>query len=371
TLANLAHVLTVYYPAALALLAVGYASTLFFAWWARRRWRRGLPADLVSWWILFDVALITAAIPFTGGFESPWWIWYLACAGTAALHRGKRFAVAGALATAVLYVGVLEALGAIHGADHGFFLALSRLTFMGGASFALLRNTRRLRESRSTIQILNAELGVRAQDLERVNRELQDMADLLRDVTLRDPLTHLRNRRYLEQTISDEVLAHRSHPALDRRSRPPGLGSGVLMLDLDDFKSINDQWGHPTGDLALKHLASVLQHCLRKEDTIVRWAGDEFAIILELVTVQQVEQVAEKVAEAVRTRPLALGDRTAQIVTVSVGWSFLTDELRALGQQGWDEAFAAADGALYSAKQDGRNCARGGECPTSETRLVG
>lgn len=350
-LANLAQVLEINYSGGIALLAAGLASTLIFTRLARRSWRKTGRVNLIGWWVAFDVLVITAMVPCTGGVASPFWIFYLACAGTAALHRGRRFAVLGASLTAVVYIAVIAAQGDLRGFDHGFYLALFRLVFLGGAASALLLNTLKLRESGQVIGRLKNEAETRAGELERLNGELQDMADLLRDLTLTDALTGLRNRRYLQERIADEVASSSRWAGSDRRAANAGLSSGFLMLEVDNFKAITDAHGQPAGDLALKHVADVLRQAVRSGDTVARWGGEEFVVLLQQTDAGQLARVAEKICSQMRSKPLRLSPTITLMLTSSVGYALVDPSARERGVAAWDEALAAADVALYAARR--------------------
>lgn len=155
-----------------------------------------------------------------------------------------------------------------------------------------------------------------------------------------DPLTDLPNRI---------LFADRLKQALARAKRY-GRGVGVLFIDLDHFKSINDSLGHETGDALLKIVADRLVRCVRSTDTIARLSGDEFAMVLpDLAQGQDAGHVAQKVLDAVG-QPATVGDQTIPIAA-SVGIALCpfdaTDP---------DVLLAQADRAMYRAKEKGGHC---------------
>jgi diguanylate cyclase (GGDEF)-like protein len=155
----------------------------------------------------------------------------------------------------------------------------------------------------------------------------------------RDGLTQLYNRRAF-----DERLAK----ARAREERQGGRFA-VLLLDIDHFKQLNDTFGHPAGDAALKHTARVLEDHLRQGDEAARYGGEEFAVILPGADAAGAAPLAERVRAAIeRSQVVFEGARLA--VTVSVGVAAWPDD----GRETVD-LLAAADRALYAAKQDGRN----------------
>ena len=155
----------------------------------------------------------------------------------------------------------------------------------------------------------------------------------------RDGLTQLYNRRAF-----DERLAK----ARAREERQGGRFA-VLLLDIDHFKKLNDTFGHPAGDAALKHTARVLEGHLRQGDEAARYGGEEFGVILPGADAAGAAPLAERVRAAIEGSQVVFeGARLA--VTVSVGVAAWPEDGREI-----DTLLAAADRALYAAKQDGRN----------------
>jgi diguanylate cyclase (GGDEF)-like protein len=195
------------------------------------------------------------------------------------------------------------------------------------------------------------QLRARARTLEQLvasrTRQLEDAYAEIQEASLTDPLTRLRNRRFLEQTIgADLELAARG--GVDR-------DLVILMIDLDHFKSVNDEYGHAAGDAVLVALAELLLRTLRNSDTVVRWGGEEFLIVVRFVDRKHAPEVAEKVRSAVEAHPFLLPDGTVIRRTCSIGfaaWPFSPDAPRALS---WERVVDLADAALYRSKHNGRN----------------
>lgn len=162
----------------------------------------------------------------------------------------------------------------------------------------------------------------------RVTRLQQD--------ALFDAVTGLRNHRYFQVRLREEV--QRS----DRNSRPTAL----ILFDLDNFKAINDRFGHAVGDYVLSQVSRVLEANARSSDIVCRYGGEELAVILPETSVDEGTQVAERLREAVERR----NDRPGPAVTVSAGIASYPD----CADQS-DALIAAADAALYSAKRAGKN----------------
>jgi diguanylate cyclase (GGDEF)-like protein len=152
-----------------------------------------------------------------------------------------------------------------------------------------------------------------------------------------DPLTGLPNRRYFLEVARREV---------ERVRRFGGLAS-VVMIDLDHFKTLNDTYGHATGDEALRSVARACR--LRDIDVLARWGGEEFVAILPGTDQEGAFIVAEKLRSAVSEAQVEVGS-TNVTVTASFGVTQVWPHDKAI-----DEALARADGALYDAKKAGRN----------------
>ncbi len=152
-----------------------------------------------------------------------------------------------------------------------------------------------------------------------------------------DSLTGLANRRHFEQALSREV----------ERVARYGAPGAVLVLDLDNFKEVNDAFGHMAGDDLLKGVAGAVRHRIRQTDLLARIGGDEFGVLLPQADADQAQVAAAGIVKALSQHAAVLGDRTIQ-VTASVGLAML-DGLSAA------EVLARADAAMYEAKQAGRN----------------
>ncbi len=155
-----------------------------------------------------------------------------------------------------------------------------------------------------------------------------------------DSLTGLLNRREFEEQLGREVERGQ------RFSTPVGL----VVLDLDDFKLVNDRFGHLAGDAVLKAAALAIQGCTRDIDQAARWGGEEFAVILPHTDVDGAARLAERLRQAIAERPVTTPDGRSIRVTASLGVSALPAD--AVTQV---ELTAAADAAVYRAKRAGKN----------------
>ncbi|MCX4044909.1 sensor domain-containing diguanylate cyclase [Aeromonas veronii] len=170
--------------------------------------------------------------------------------------------------------------------------------------------------------------------------ELHQLKEQLHQQSVRDGLTGLYNRRFFFELCEKNL-------SLDMRHH---LTSVLMVLDVDQFKCINDRFGHPLGDSALVHLGRVMQSVLRSEDVLARIGGDEFAILLPNTTLLAAASLAERLRLQVMQSPLPLPDGDKLVITISAG----------LVENGEGELmeslYARADQMLYQAKQSGRNC---------------
>jgi diguanylate cyclase (GGDEF)-like protein/PAS domain S-box-containing protein len=164
---------------------------------------------------------------------------------------------------------------------------------------------------------------------------------LLREQSVRDHMTGLFNRRYMEETLEREIL----------RAGRKKLSLGLIMMDIDNFKRFNDNFGHAAGDAILHDLGSLIQESFRGEDVAARYGGDEFVIILpdasRVVTQKRATQLCQKVSRDVQIK---IEEKTLGQVTLSVGAAIYPED----GSSS-TAILRAVDDALYSAKREGRN----------------
>jgi diguanylate cyclase (GGDEF)-like protein len=169
--------------------------------------------------------------------------------------------------------------------------------------------------------------------------EARRLTEALKESSLRDPMTGLNNRRYLEEYV-ESLLAN-----VRRRK----VHLAIMMLDLDYFKMVNDSYGHDAGDSVLKALSQILKQSVRASDMVIRYGGEEFLIVLQEATGAAADQVAENIRHAVEKMRVNVGGVMLQ-KTISIGLADYPSDSNTFWQ-----AVKFADVALYRAKQTGRN----------------
>jgi diguanylate cyclase len=155
----------------------------------------------------------------------------------------------------------------------------------------------------------------------------------------RDALTRLLNRRFLPTILRREI-------ALQANT---GRQFALLMLDLDHFKSINDDHGHEAGDRALQHVANLLAENTRGSDYLFRYGGEEFVVVLGSVGEPEALAIAEGLRRAIASTPVSLGDGRKLQVSASIGVAMQD------GHPDYERVLARADAAMYQAKRGGRD----------------
>lgn len=196
----------------------------------------------------------------------------------------------------------------------------------------------RLRAAQRVVQ-LQEELAFDREQLVRFSRELAASNERLQRLALTDALTELPNRRFAMERIEQEwALSQRGERALS-----------CMMIDIDRFKAINDEFGHQTGDDALKFVANILRQSARTQDVVCRYGGEEFVVICPDTDIEAARQCAERLRANVAGG--ALESQAGNIsLTVSIGVAEKKDDTGSI-----EALLSRADGCLYAAKEAGRN----------------
>jgi len=163
----------------------------------------------------------------------------------------------------------------------------------------------------------------------------------IKSLAIRDGLTGLYNYRHFHEVLTHQVEVSRRY----------GWSLSLLFLDIDDFKLVNDTWGHLEGDLALKALAGFLETHVRQADVICRYGGEEFVVLMPQSSKTQAGRMADRLREEIAATPFPLSQEEVRI-TVSIGVATLKPHMNG------KDLVKAADAALYLAKQSGKNCVR-------------
>lgn len=196
---------------------------------------------------------------------------------------------------------------------------------------------RRLRRNRD-------ELDQQHRQLREQNEELQRANEVLEQLSITDGLTKLHNHRYFQESLTREI----------KRISRSGDPLSILLADIDDFKGLNDRYGHADGDALLMRIARVLNESVRESDILARYGGEEFVVLATGTDQDGALFLAEKVRTAVAETAFVLhGSPEPLKVTISIGVAeFAGDRKR---------FFHAADRALYRAKAAGKNCVMAAE----------
>jgi|GEM_PF-3458764 len=180
----------------------------------------------------------------------------------------------------------------------------------------------------------------RAGELAQAHAELARAYAHMEELATHDPTTKLFNHHALDERLAQEIAT----------ATREGYPLGIIFADLDHFKRINDTWGHHSGDQALVHLAQCLREQARAGDTIARFGGEEFVILLPRQDLAAVTQMAERIRHTIETTPMLLADDAAIAMTISLGVAIFPHDGRTA-----EDVLAAADAAMYVAKSSGRN----------------
>ncbi|WP_457420623.1 diguanylate cyclase [Roseateles sp. P5_E7] len=180
----------------------------------------------------------------------------------------------------------------------------------------------------------------------------------MRDMAFSDPLTGLRNRRHLVSTIHEDLaLARRRLETVGAGRASANVDIVFMMIDVDHFKAVNDVHGHAAGDAVLKQCAEVLQRQLRESDTLVRWGGEEFLVVVRQANAKECHLLAERLRASIATHDFVLDDGQVLRKTCSIGYAChpLGRDAAAQPPADWNATVDLADQCLYVAKASGRD----------------
>ena len=230
------------------------------------------------------------------------------------------------------------------------------LIFMG-----LYVANRRKQRAKDLQMRLNLEKQVqeRTLALEEGYSQLQELNKRLAEVSVTDSLTGLRNRRFVDGYLETEIAnikRRRSDQNPDKNeSRSSGKSLYFMMIDLDGFKSVNDQYGHNAGDEVLMQVSKTLVNLVREADVVVRWGGDEFMIIGHSSTFTGVKILAERIRETLDEHEFKFQGGSSDNISASIGIAQFPFNESSIEEVSWEQVCRIADRAAYLAKENGRN----------------
>ncbi|PZQ43150.1 MAG: GGDEF domain-containing protein [Ectopseudomonas oleovorans] len=178
----------------------------------------------------------------------------------------------------------------------------------------------------------------------------RNQRDRLQEMVLHDPLTGARNRRAMNEELKIAMASHRRHSD----------SYGLLVMDLDHFKQINDRFGHHVGDQVLVAFVELIKRCCRKEDRLFRFGGEEFLLLLPSTEAEGLRTAAQNLLSRVANELRSPGGA----VTVSIGGAILH------GGEHWESWLQHADECLYRAKSEGRNRAVIADAPNGQSKTA-
>lgn len=215
------------------------------------------------------------------------------------------------------------------------------------------RQEQKLRREAEYSRRLEHEVHSRTRLLNDRNKDLKEANFKLLEASTTDPLTGLRNRRFLYEQIAKDVdLVLRHYRDGTETIRPGGNNDLLfLMVDLDNFKPVNDNCGHEAGDELLLQIRDVLLEACRFSDDVIRWGGDEFLVVARETNRKFAATLAERIRSSLSQRVFPVGNGQVARITSSIGYAsypFIKERPDLLT---WEEVLGVADAAMYEAKQ--------------------
>lgn len=203
---------------------------------------------------------------------------------------------------------------------------------------AIVENNSLLRRLHAMNDVLEQKVTKRTHELSEKNAQLVEAYTRMEHMAYHDALTDLPNRRFFEERLSTAIAQAKTQNSI----------VAVLFLDLDRFKNVNDYLGHAVGDLLLQHVSKRLSTCLQKTDTVSRQGGDEFTIILENRTIEEISKLASNIRDQLHQPFFLAGNELRISMSMGIGvYPYDGDTAETLMKN--------ADTALYLAKERGKN----------------
>ena len=226
------------------------------------------------------------------------------------------------------------------------------LMTLGGVALLGLFIRSRIRRVRRRNLMLEQMVAARTRELESANVAL-------RNQSLSDPLTGLHNRRYLSVAMPDtlaQIRREQRNPQLSRQERmDQNVDIVFIMVDIDHFKAVNDQYGHTAGDHVIQEMAGILRGAIRDSDAVIRWGGEEFLVVARNVSRRESTILVERIRSAVALHPFKVGKGQTFRRTCSQGFAFLPFVPEQPDLFEWERVVDLADHCLLAAKRAGRD----------------
>ena len=211
--------------------------------------------------------------------------------------------------------------------------------------------------------------------LEAVNRELEKANTALQELSFTDPLTGLWNRRFLTDHMPKDIAlvdrAYRNVSMNQTRRIRENVDMLLLMVDIDHFKKVNDEHGHPAGDLVLQQVGETLRRVARNSDTVARIGGEEFLVVCHQTARSDSNVMAERIRTAVEDHRFSISETQTIRCTCSIGFAVYPPSVGQLSTFTWEQILEIADICLYAAKRNGRNAWVGVLAKTDTLQLGG
>ena len=222
-----------------------------------------------------------------------------------------------------------------------------------GALFLWFAHKRRIRREEEYSARLEQEVSARTEQLIDSNKRLHLLNQALQESSLSDPLTGLRNRRFVFEEVSRDIDVVRRRICAEQEGIDQGdtIDLVFMMIDLDNFKPINDTYGHAAGDQMLIEVRDVLLGTCRRSDFVIRWGGDEFLVIAKQARPGEAEALAERIRNTISGRNFTLGDGQMVKTTCSIGFAAYPLFRASLDESSLDQIISLADNLMYEAKK--------------------
>ncbi|MDJ0812996.1 MAG: two-component regulator propeller domain-containing protein [Woeseiaceae bacterium] len=219
--------------------------------------------------------------------------------------------------------------------------------------FLWLAHKRKLRREEEYSNRLEQEVDARTEQLVDRNQQLKVLNEALQESSLSDPLTGLRNRRFVFEEVSRDldVVRRRMTDQVQGIDQSDTNDLVFMMIDLDNFKPINDTYGHAAGDQMLLQVRDVLLDTCRRSDFVIRWGGDEFLVIAKQARPMESEALAERIRTRIAATSFTVGEGQVASTTCSIGFAAFPLFKANIDESSIDQIICLADGLMYEAKK--------------------